>query len=153
VTALRFNFRGVGLSTGAYDEGRGEVEDAQAALEFLAREEPGVPLYAAGFSFGSWVALELARASERVVGALAVGIPLELMPFSFVEGLGKPAAFVHADADEFGRLSNVRALVARAPPPKSLFVVEGADHMCVGRLGELSRQAADAVAWLLQSAR
>jgi alpha/beta superfamily hydrolase len=153
VTALRFNFRGVGLSTGAYDEGRGELEDAQAALELLAREEPSVPLYAAGFSFGAWVALALAAQSPRVEKALAVGVPLELMPFSFVEALGKPVAFVHADADEYGRLSEVRALVARAPGPKALFVVEGADHMCLGRLGELSRQAAAAVDWLLQSGR
>jgi hypothetical protein len=153
VTVLRFNFRGVGLSTGAYDEGRGEVEDAAAALELLSRQAPGVPLIASGFSFGSWVAFELARRDARVEKALGVGIPLELMPFSFVESLPKPKALVHADADEYGRLSEVRALLARAPEPKALFVVEGADHMCLGRLGELSRQAAEAVAWLLQSGR
>src|SRR5579862_9448930 len=50
---LRFNFRGVGLSEGAHDKGRGEVADAAAALNFLAAEYPGASLLAAGFSFGS----------------------------------------------------------------------------------------------------
>src|SRR5258706_104046 len=59
VACVRFNFRGVGRSTGAHDEGRGEVDDAAAALDWLAQQTPGVPLYASGFSFGSRAALAL----------------------------------------------------------------------------------------------
>src|SRR5688572_6016313 len=58
VSTVRFNFRGVGRSTGTYDEGRGEVDDARAALDFLQREHPGIPLYLGGFSFGSRVVLK-----------------------------------------------------------------------------------------------
>ncbi len=53
VSCVRFNFRGVGRSTGSHDEGRGEVDDAQAALDFVEKSVPGLPLYASGFSFGS----------------------------------------------------------------------------------------------------
>src|SRR4051812_47420848 len=50
---LRFNFRGVGRSTGSYDHGAGEEDDARQALDFLARRFPDVPLWMAGFSFGA----------------------------------------------------------------------------------------------------
>src|SRR5689334_24128040 len=43
IPALRFNFRGVGHSSGTYDEGRGEMEDVRFALEFLSRRYPGIP--------------------------------------------------------------------------------------------------------------
>ena len=58
--ALRFNFRGVGHSTGIYDEGRGEMEDVRFALEFLSRRYPGLPVILGVFSFGAYVALLVA---------------------------------------------------------------------------------------------
>ena len=60
VAVLRFNFRGVGRSTGHHDAGPGEMEDFRAALDFMANRYPTLPLWAAGFSFGSWVALTVA---------------------------------------------------------------------------------------------
>src|SRR5690242_2557571 len=54
---LRFNFRGVGRSTGSYADGQGELEDVRAALDFLQARSPGLPLWVAGFSFGAWVGL------------------------------------------------------------------------------------------------
>ena len=62
---LRFNFRGVGRSAGAFDEGAGEKDDFRAALDYMAARYPGVPLWAAGISFGSWVALDSRRATIR----------------------------------------------------------------------------------------
>ena len=50
---LRFNFRGVGRSAGAWDEGRGEMDDYRTAVDYLAGAHPGLELWAAGFSFGS----------------------------------------------------------------------------------------------------
>lgn len=61
--SLRFNFRGVGASHGAWDEGRGEIDDAMAAIDAARREAPGLPLALGGFSFGAWVA---ACAAERL---------------------------------------------------------------------------------------
>ena len=66
IPALRFNFRGVGRSTGSYDEGRGEADDVRAALAALAARYPGVPLLLAGFSFGAWVGLPVGCADPRV---------------------------------------------------------------------------------------
>jgi hypothetical protein len=149
MTVVRFNFRGVGGSSGAYDEGRGEVDDAEAALDYLQKEAPGVPLYAAGFSFGSHVALQLALRDERIERVLGVGMPLGLLDFSFVEELGKPKAFIHGEQDEFASVPQVRALLERLPLPRELFVLKDADHLCTGKLGELSRVLGEALAWLL----
>src|SRR6188474_1670692 len=52
---LRFNFRGVGMSAGTWDEGRGEKDDYRAALDYFAGQYPGVELWSAGFSFGSYI--------------------------------------------------------------------------------------------------
>jgi len=152
-TALRFNFRGVGLSTGAWDEGRGEVDDARCALEFVAKAAPGVPLWVAGYSFGAWVAMEVLRAEARAEKGLAVNVPLSVRRFDFLAQVEKPAAFIHADQDEFGRLSDVRAVVASKPGPARLWVLPDADHGCRGRLGDLSALGAEAIGWLLQSGR
>jgi alpha/beta superfamily hydrolase len=63
---LRFNFRGAGLSAGAHDRGCGEQGDAKAAVDFLAKEFPDIPLLVTGFSFGCWVGLRVGCADQRV---------------------------------------------------------------------------------------
>src|SRR5437868_4320456 len=66
VAVLRFNFRGVGESAGGHDNGRGEVDDVIAAVDYVEAEFPGVPLLVAGFSFGAWVGLRAGCADTRV---------------------------------------------------------------------------------------
>src|SRR5262249_45757463 len=149
LSTLRFNYRGVGRSTGSYDEGRGELEDAAAALAFLAQQVPGVPLYSAGFSFGSRIALRLAMEQKDIRGVLAAGLAIDLFDFEFVVTLTLPKAFIQSEHDEYGDLAGVRALVERALPPKQLFIVPGADHLCSNRLDAFEKAAASAVDWLL----
>ena len=73
---LRFNFRGIGKSEGVWDEGEGEKADFRAALDFMAAQYPGVPLWAGGMSFGSWVGMNVGvedpHDSSRVLAALAL---------------------------------------------------------------------------------
>jgi len=149
VNSLRFNFRGVGRSTGSYDEGRGEVDDGRAAFEHLYAKNPQLPHYIAGFSFGSRVALRIAVEEPRVQRVLAIGMALDLYDFSFAQGLTKKKAFIHADQDEFASLDTVRAFIAKMPGEKKLFVVENSDHLASGRLDAFAEQARAAVEWLL----
>src|SRR4051812_26347411 len=72
--ALRFNFRGVGTSTGIHAEGVGEQEDATAAVDLLAGRHPALPLWMTGFSFGARVGLEVGARDERVAKLLGVGL-------------------------------------------------------------------------------
>ena len=149
VSCVRFNFRGVGRSTGVHDGGVGEIEDARAALDWLAAQEPGVPLWLGGFSFGARTALQLALRDQRVEKILAVGLAVDIFDLSFVTGLEQPTAFVHSDQDEYGKLENVRALLTKVPAKHALFVVPGADHLCNGRLDEFSVAAKQAFDWLV----
>src|ERR671924_569271 len=87
---LRFNFRGVGSSAGTFDAGPGEMDDYRAALDFMAERYPGLPLWAAGFSFGSWVALTLGVDNPRVRLLLGIGVPVNRYDFTKVKQSEKP---------------------------------------------------------------
>ena len=137
---LRINFRGVGQSTGEHDEGRGEIEDARAALNYLAGSYAGQPITICGFSFGSRVGMELGIADERVRNLISVGTPVDKYDFSFLARCAKPILFVHGDRDEFGNVESLRRIVETVSSGKAeLKVVSDADHFFEGRLDELKR--------------
>lgn len=138
VAALRFNFRGVGLSEGRHDEGRGEQQDVQAALDDLERRFPGLPLLVGGFSFGSAMALATAARDARVRAAFALGFPITHVPDKgYLASLGVPRLFVQGERDEFGPRAAIESLVAALPEPKELHVIPGSDHFFNGHLETL----------------
>ena len=141
LTTLRINFRGVGQSTGTHDEGRGELEDARAALDYLTEQYPGKPLTLAGFSFGSRVGLEVGIADQRVRNLISIGTPVDKYDFSFLTACRKPILFVHGDRDEFGAADKVRALADSLPTEAhvSVQIIDNAGHFFEGRLDELKR--------------
>src|SRR6185369_1675907 len=145
---LRFNFRGVGASTGQYDEGAGEEDDARDALDFLAARHPDVPLWMAGFSFGSRVGLTVGARDQRVSRLLGGGLAVRMFDFGFLRGSTKPKAIVQAAADEYGGRAEVEPVVREMAEPKRLWIVEGATHLFPGRLDELEAAVAEAVAYL-----
>ena len=135
--ALRFNFRGAGLSAGEHDGGNGEQDDVRSALDFLKQKFPGVPLLLAGFSFGAWVGLRAGCAEPRVSHLIGLGLPVNNTDFSFLRECHKPKLFVHGSNDEHGAIAKVKALVASLPGENHLVVVEGVDHFFTGKLNEL----------------
>lgn len=137
---LRINFRGVGQSSGEHDEGRGEIEDARAGLNYLVENYAGQPITICGFSFGSRVGMELGIADDRVRNLISIGTPVDKYDFRFLERCAKPILFVHGDRDEFGDLESLRRIVEMVPSGKAeLKVVSNADHFFEGRLDELKR--------------
>ncbi|GEJ56693.1 alpha/beta hydrolase [Anaeromyxobacter diazotrophicus] len=151
---LRFNFRGVGRSAGQYDQGRGEADDVRAALAWLAAEHPGLPRWAAGFSFGAWMALEAGCAVPAVPGVLCLGLALSLREgvAERARGCAKPVAVVQAERDEFALPAEVERALEGAAAPRRLTVVEGATHLFTEALPALERAAGEAMAWLLEAA-
>ena len=141
LVTLRINFRGVGQSTGAHDEGRGETEDVRAGLDYLSERYPGEPITLCGFSFGARVGLEVGVTDERVRYLISLGTPVDKYDFAFLEECRKPILFVHGDRDEFGQLEHLRALVSRLPAEAlaQLQVIHDADHFFEGHLDELKR--------------
>ncbi len=144
LAALRFNFRGVGRSEGAYDHGAGEREDARAALLELHDRFPGLPLVLGGFSFGAAVALRVAARDSRVRAAFALGYPIALeADRAHLAAITVPRLFVQGEADAFGAGEALRALAEPLPPPRDVVVVPGADHFFDGRLDALQGAVAD----------
>lgn len=134
---LRFNFRGVGHSQGKFDHGKGEREDARAALAYLTERFPELPVCMMGFSFGSVVALSVG-AQEQVVNSLVgMGVPVNASDLNFLEPDTKPKLFVQGARDEFGSRKNVQAFFASLQEPKRLHIVEDTDHFFAGKLLEL----------------
>ncbi|HEU5379868.1 MAG TPA: alpha/beta fold hydrolase [Ktedonobacteraceae bacterium] len=140
---LRFNFRGVGHSTGIYDEGRGEMDDVRYALEFLSHRYPSLPIVLAGFSFGSWVGLRVARDDDRVQAVIGLGTPARMFGHEHLEGCHKPKLFIHGTQDELAPFETTRQWFEHVPAPKVMMPVKGADHFFQGRLDEVQAMLTD----------
>jgi uncharacterized protein len=146
---LRFNFRGVGRSAGTFDQGDGEKEDFRAALDYMANRYPAARLWAAGFSFGSWVALEVGSEDERVEALIGIAPPVATsvsgMNYTFPNTLAstKPKFFVQGEADEVCPIQGMWAFYGKLPEPKELVVIDGADHLFEGKTQEVGEALAD----------
>jgi alpha/beta superfamily hydrolase len=142
---LRFNFRGVGASAGTFDPERGAHEDFRAALDYLADRYPGIPLWAAGFSFGSWVALETGATDARVSILIGVAPPVCRPTYTFDDVLEstKPKFLVHGGLDEICSIKELWAFYAKLKEPKELVVIDGANHLFDGRTGEVGEALED----------
>jgi uncharacterized protein len=140
---LRFNFRGVGLSEGAHDGGRGEQDDVRAALDFLAGRFSGVPLLVAGFSFGAWVGLRAGCEDARAAVLAGLGMPVGSVDVSYLSSCAKPKLLVSGDHDQYAPKEKLEAMVeglpARAKKRTEMVLVAGADHFFAGHLEELDR--------------
>ena len=141
LVTLRVNFRGVGGSTGTHDEGRGEIEDVRAALDYLTEHYLGEPITLAGFSFGSRVGMEVGIADERVVNLISIGTPVDKYDFTFLKSCRKPILFVHGDRDEFGHVDKLLALVDSIPTEAKprVEIITDAGHFFEGHLDKLKR--------------
>ncbi len=132
LVTLRFNFRGVEGSEGVHD-GAQEVEDAAAAAVALQTRHPGMPLWAAGYSFGSRVVGELAQRSGSVERLVLIAFPAALYDPGFLTHLQPPGLIVMGERDAFGSATDLRAKLARLPPQLELVEIPGADHFFRGR--------------------
>jgi len=141
---LRFNFRGVGISAGRFDEGRGEVGDFRAAMA-EAERRGGLPQVAGGFSFGSAVALRAIAGDARVAAYVGAGLPLATESARFLPRPEVPALFVVGERDVFGPPEALRRFVGEAG---RIVEIGGADHFFEGRLDELEEAIAGFLAEL-----
>jgi uncharacterized protein len=142
---LRFNFRGAGASDGTFDNGAGEQDDFRAALDYMTAQYPSAHLWAAGMSFGAWVALSVGADDPRVTALLGIAPPITRYDFTAVANSTKPKFFIQGEFDEICFLKDIRAFYARAAEPKELVVIDAADHLFDGKVAEV----ADAIEDLL----
>jgi alpha/beta superfamily hydrolase len=131
--AVRFNFRGVGLSEGQFDDGIGETDDALAALAAAKLEFGELPVALAGFSFGSYVQTRVAHVitAERLVliGPAVKRFPIEVVPPDTI--------VIHGEEDDVVALADVLAWAR--PQQLPIMVFPGCGHFFHGRLPQLQR--------------
>ncbi len=139
---LRFNYRGVGRSEGLFDDGVGEADDVQAAINWLVTSRPGSDIVLCGFSFGAVVGLPTGAVDDRVTHLVGLGTPTDRFPFDLLSDITKPKLFIQGDADEFGSVKSLHAQLQSVAQPWELIVIEGADHFFTNRLDELQEALA-----------
>jgi alpha/beta superfamily hydrolase len=142
---LRFNFRGVGHSEGTFDGGAGEKGDFTAALDYMAATYPDLPLWAAGFSFGAWIALETGAVDDRVTVLIGIAPPVTKMGYDFsnTRASTKPKFFVQGVADDICPFQDMWKFYGSLPEPKELTVIVMADHLFDGHTTEVGEALED----------
>jgi alpha/beta superfamily hydrolase len=148
---LRFNFRGVGRSSGTFSGGPGELADFGAGVDFMSARYPGHRVWAAGFSFGAWAALESGATDDRVSALIGISPPVATsvsgQQYTFERTLAstKPKFFVQGEADDVCPLEAMWVFYGKLPEPKELVVIDAADHLFDGK----TQEAGDALEDLL----
>jgi alpha/beta superfamily hydrolase len=140
-STLRFNFRGVGASEGEHDGGRGEADDAAAAMTFLL-SQPGVrknDAVMAGYSFGAMVAVTAGYQYPDVSRIVAVALPLSMTEARVPAGASKPLLLVSGDRDSYSPVAGLTTLREKIGNSAQLEIIKGADHFFGGSEAELSR--------------
>ncbi len=133
---LRFNFRGVGASAGAFDNGAGETQDAMAVIAAGRERWPGAALWLAGFSFGSYVALQICN-SVRANKLITVAPPVGRWDFSAIPAPQCPWLLLQGDVDELVDAAAVLDWAATLPARPEVHVLEGVGHFFHGRLHDI----------------
>jgi alpha/beta superfamily hydrolase len=134
---LRFNFRGVGRSPGEWDKGVGEISDFRSAVDYMADHYPGLDIWAAGFSFGSYVAMTAGADDDRVCALIGIAPPVDRYEFATVKQSTKPKFIVHGEDDELIALKLVRQFYASLHEPKEFVQIDRANHLFEGQASEV----------------
>lgn len=135
-STLRFNFRGVGASTGCYDEGRGEKQDILSACEFIGNQ--GVEkIILAGYSFGAWVCCRLLKDKPpNIASVILISPPQKYFEFDW-NGLDNAVELmICGDSDQFCDIDQLR--VSAENIHSKLVILQATDHFYAGQEEQLA---------------
>lgn len=135
-STLRFNFRGVGLSEGTFDEGKGELQDALAAVHTMRKREGDSELWVAGFSFGAAIAIR-AAAEAGADGLVSVAPAISRVTNEPGRQPGCPWLVVQGDRDDLVDVADTVAWVNGLVPGPELVIFEDTEHFFHGKLVKL----------------
>jgi uncharacterized protein len=141
--ALRFNFRGVGLSTGQYDQGIGEKADVTAAIDWLEDKYPGMSPVLIGYSFGAWVGSQVGCADSRIRAMIGLAPPLNLYDLEFLADSAKPALYIVGTKDEFCSQDNLDRWARKLPSASSVQRIMDTGHFFDGQVETVEKLIGD----------
>jgi alpha/beta superfamily hydrolase len=135
-STLKFNFRGVGRSQGAYDNGVGEQKDVLSAISFLA--DLGMDqIDLAGYSFGAWVNAHAIQEDTLVERMIMVSPPVGFMDFQSIDTMNPLKFVVTGNRDDIAPANVIEKMIFTWNPDARFKVIDGADHFYGGYLGQL----------------
>ena len=142
-SSLRFNFRGVGRSQGAFARGEGELSDAAAALDWLqGYNRNASQCWIAGFSFGAWIGMQLLMRRPEITGFISIAPPANMYDFSFLAPCPANGAVIHGEADELVPHELAGELVEKLRAQRTIEIdyrlIEGANHFFHGMIDEMT---------------
>ena len=138
---MRFNFRGVGRSQGTYEQGEGELADAATAMDWLQSQHPGSNVcWIAGFSFGSWIGMQLMMRRPEITGFISLSPPAATHDFTFLAPCPASGLIIQGTQNEQVPHSRVEALVEKISKQKGISIdinlIDGANHFFSTHLDE-----------------
>ncbi|WP_020587058.1 alpha/beta hydrolase [Desulfobacter curvatus] len=136
IATLRFNFRGAGGSSGAFDNGRGEQDDVRSCLAFLSGQGYD-QLFLAGYSFGAWVNAHVVSAGVDVCDHIMISPPAALLSFDQVEHMPNTGLIVTGENDDLAPDFLVHDLLSKWKISPRVEVLSDVDHFYVGALDKL----------------
>ena len=138
-TTLRFNFRGVGKSTGSYDQGISEQADVAGAVDFMKGEGLN-DIHLSGYSFGAWINAMTQQGGLSVQAMTMVAPPVAFI--SFEDGIRLPmlSVVVAGNSDRIAPPDLIRPLLGQWNPDAQMDIIDGADHFFFGFLDEVTRR-------------
>ena len=146
-SVLRFNFRGVGRSQGAFDNGVGELSDAAYAFDWMQQFNSNSPFcWIGGYSFGALVSMQLMLRRPEIEGFVSISPPAGTEDFSFLAPCPSSGLIIHGDKDTHVPLDAVKKLAQKLDGQKNisvnLCIVKGADHFYKDNMDNLSKEVA-----------
>jgi alpha/beta superfamily hydrolase len=134
ISCIRFNFRGVGRSTGPHSDGTGELTDVHACINYLLNEKNSEKIVLCGYSYGAAIGCSAIGSSDRIAGYVSISFPFGVMGIKYKElsQTEKPKLFIQGDRDSVAPYNNFESNFNFFHPPKSKKIIEGADHFYWG---------------------
>ena len=145
IEAIRFNFRGVDQSEGKHDEGKGERDDLLAVTHHVLEVSPRARLALVGFSFGSWIALEVGVKHPAVDVLVGLAPPIRMFTFDYDNATSKPTLVVYAGNDQYTPAASTRSWIESAKQPIQSLLVPDVDHFFGDQVDMVGRAVAEFV--------
>lgn len=147
-SVLRFNFRGVGRSQGAFDRGEGELSDAAAGLDWLQQVNPNASaIWVSGFSFGAWISMQLLMRRPEIDRFIVCAPPADMYDFGFLAPCPSSGLILQGDQDEIVAEPAVKKLAAKIAAQRGLDidyrVLQGANHFFSNHVDPLMTNVED----------
>lgn len=136
-TTLRFNFRGVGESTGNHDEGVGEMHDVEGAIAYIT-DKGKARVTLVGYSFGAWVNARLNH-KGKAENSILIAPPVSYFNFDFITQKNHFGLVVCGDRDEFCDVKTLQQQLEKCGTQGVVKIMPDTDHFFVGREEELKK--------------